>query len=366
MNRIRRCKNKCIFCFIDQLPPGLRPALYIKDDDFLLSYMYGNFITLANLSGREIEKIIKSRLEPLYISIHSLDPGIRNILFGNKNHLKALKYFKILDNAGIRTNIQIVLVPGINDCNNLEHTIKKLHNEYKSIDSIGIVPVGITNYNKNGSIRPINSREAGQSIIIIDDLKKKYGKKMLDTVFLSDEFYILAGKSFPSFKSYGKFFQINNGIGKSADFLSEIKDNSHALIKKDPAHGKHLKILLVTSEYGGVVLRKALGLIMDTLKKSVGPGQDISIDIRVIKNSFLGGNVKVTGLLPGTDIIEDLKRINTKIYDTIFIPDSIFNIDGITIDDINRIKIKKISKKIEIIPEDGKILIKEIEKLFLK
>ncbi|MCD4670329.1 MAG: DUF512 domain-containing protein [Actinomycetia bacterium] len=366
MNRIRRCKNKCIFCFVDQLPPGLRPALYIKDDDFLLSYMYGNFITLTNLSIRDIEKIVKYRLEPLHISIHSLDPDIRSILFGNKNHLKELKYFKILDNAGIRTNIQIVLVPGINDSKDLEHTIRKLHNEYKSIDSIGIIPVGVTDYNKNGSIRPFSGAEAKQTIMMVDGLKKRYGRKLSNTVFLSDEFYILAGKSFPSFKSYGKFFQINNGIGKSADFLSEIKDNSRTLIKKDLSYKKYLKILLITSEYGAVVLGEALDLIRDSLKNSSSPGQDILIDTKVVKNSFLGGNVKVTGLLSGADTIKVLNKINTEIYDTIFIPDSIFNIDGLTIDGINKIKIKKISKKIEIIPEDGKILIKEIKKLFLK
>ncbi|HAJ95680.1 MAG TPA: hypothetical protein DCP02_05530 [Actinobacteria bacterium] len=366
MNRIRRCKNKCIFCFVDQLPPGLRPALYIKDDDFLFSYMHGNFITLTNLSSIEIGKIVKSRLGPLHISIHSLDPDIRKILFGTNNHLKAIKFFKILDSAGIRSNIQIVLVPGINDSKDLKNTIGKLCEEYENIDSIGIVPVGVTDYNENKKVRPVNSIEAGQIIMVLDQLKKKHGKKLSDTVFLSDEFYILAGKSLPSFNSYGKFFQIENGIGKSTDFLNEIKNNFHYLIKNDFICRNNLNILLITSEYGEVVLKEAVSLILDFLKNSIDPGQNISIGILVVKNTFLGGNVKVTGLLSGADIIEEFSNINTRIYDSIFIPDSIFNNDGLTIDDIDKLKIKKINKKIRIIPDNGKNFLKEIGKILYK
>lgn len=366
MKRIRRCKNKCIFCFVDQLPPDLRPALYIKDDDFLFSYMYGNFITLTNLSSTDIGKIVKSKLEPLYISIHSLDPDIRNILFGNKNHLKAIKLFKILDDAGIRSNIQIVLVPGINDSKDLKNTIGKLHEEYKNIDSIGVVPVGVTKYNKNKKVRPVDSKEARKTIKILDQLKKKYGKNLSDTVFLSDEFYILAGKNFPSFDNYGKFFQIENGIGKSTDFLDEIKNNLHDLLKNDLIRRNNLNILLITSEFGAVILEQAVIMILDLLNNSTNPGQNISIDIAVVKNIFLGGNVKVTGLLSGADIIEKFKNINTKIYDSIFIPDSIFNNDGLTIDDIDKLKIKTINKKIRIIPENGKHFLEEIGKTLYK
>jgi len=351
---------------VDQLPSGLRPELYIKDDDFLFSYTHGNFITLTNLSSTDIDKIVKSRLEPLHISIHSLDPDIRKVLFGNKNHLKAIKFFKILDSAGIRSNIQIVLVPGVNDSKDLKNTIIKLHEEYKNIDSIGIVPVGVTGYNKNKKVRPVNEKEARQTIKILDKLKKKYGKKLSDTVFLSDEFYILAGKSLPSFNSYGKLLQIENGIGKSADFLKEIKNNLPDLIKNDFIRRNNLNILLITSEYGAVVLEEAISLIIDLLNNFTGQEQNISIDIEVVKNIFLGGNVKVTGLLSGADIIKEFNNINTKIYDSIFIPDSIFNNDGLTIDDIDRLKIKTINKKIRIIPENGNNFLKEIGKILYK
>jgi len=351
---------------VDQLPSGLRPELYIKDDDFLFSYTHGNFITLTNLSSTDIEKIVKSRLEPLYISIHSIDPDIRKILFGNNNHLKAIKFFKILDSAGISSNIQIVLVPGVNDSKDLKNTIIKLHEEYKNIDSIGIVPVGVTGYNKNKKVRPVNGKEARQTIEILDKLKKKYGKKLSDTVFLSDEFYILAGKSFPSFNSYGKLFQIENGIGKSADFLKEIKNNLPDLIKNVFSCKNNLNILLITSEYGAVVLKEAISLILGLLNNFTGPEQNISIDIEVVKNIFLGGNVKVTGLLSGADIIKEFNNINTKKYDSIFIPDSIFNNDGLAIDDINSSKIKTINKKIRIIPENGKNFLKEIGKILYK
>jgi len=269
-------------------------------------------------------------------------------------------------NAGIRSNIQIVLVPGVNDSKDLKNTIIKLHEEYKNIDSIGIVPVGVTGYNKNKKVRPVNGKEARHTIKILDKLKKKYGKKFSDTVFLSDEFYILAGKSLPSFNSYGKLFQIENGIGKSADFLKEIKNNLPDLIKNVFSRRNNLNILLITSEYGAVVLEEAISLIIDLLNNFTGPEQNISIDIEVVKNIFLGGNVKVTGLLSGADIIKKFNNINTKIYDSIFIPDSIFNNDGLTIDDIDMLKIKTINKKIRIIPENGKNFLKEIGKNLYK
>lgn len=328
--------------------------------------MHGNFITLTNLSASDIDMIIKSRLEPLHISIHSFDPGIRNILFGNKNNLKAIKFFKRLDDAGIRTNIQIVLVPGLNDSQDLKNTIERLYVEYKYIDSIGVVPVGVTRYNKDKNIRPFRVEEIKQTIALMDRLKKRHEKNLPEIVFLSDEFYILAGKNFPPFESYGKFFQINNGIGKSSDFLNEIKNDLNKILKKNINRGEHAKLLLITSEYGAIVLEKAIYLIMDFLKDPILQRINTPIDIEIVKNNYLGGNVKVTGLLAGADIIESINSLNTELYDLIFIPDSIFNNDGLTIDGINKNEIETVNRKIRLIPEDGKNFLKEIVKNLYK
>ena len=355
------CKNKCIFCFIDQLPGNLRPSLYIKDDDYLLSYMYGNFITLTNLSGKDIKKIIKYRLEPLYVSVHSLDPGLRSIIFRNKDHLRGLSNLKTLDDANIKTNIQIVLVSGLNDGKNLIETLDGLISDYKNIISIGIVPAGITRYNKCQSLKPFNSEETGYTIDIVDDFNKNYynnapGQKK---VFLSDEFYIMAGRDFPSYKSYGDLCQIENGIGKSADFLYRVRTS----IKKLSGN-LHLfshygqKSLIVSSEYGATILEKAFenitkGVCIHELSKSIAATR-----ILTVYNNFLGGNVKATGLLSGTDIISSLRKTDTSKYNNIFIPDSIFNSDGFTIDNLSRDNIMESCNNIFLVDESGESFIR--------
>ena len=156
IKKIKKCCNKCIFCFIDQLPVNLRSSLYLKDDDYLESFKHGNFITLTNLNKKDIENIIKYNLSPLYISFHSVDEKVRNLLFGNKNHKKSLNILKILDENKIKTHIQIVLCPGINDGSNLLNTLNFLTCNFKNILSIGIVPVGITKYNKNSLLLSFN------------------------------------------------------------------------------------------------------------------------------------------------------------------------------------------------------------------
>ncbi|MEA2016519.1 MAG: DUF512 domain-containing protein, partial [Actinomycetota bacterium] len=145
---IKTCNNNCIFCFVKQLPRNLRSTLYVKDDDFLLSYMYGNFITLTNIGKKDLERIVRYRLEPLFVSVHSLDREVREVVFGNKKNMKGIENLKFLDKNGIKTNIQIVLCPGINDGNNMRNTLLNLITGYRNIMSIGIVPVGITKYNR--------------------------------------------------------------------------------------------------------------------------------------------------------------------------------------------------------------------------
>lgn len=322
--------------------------------------MYGNFITLTNLSEKDIKKIIKYRLEPLYVSVHSVDPDLRRIIFRNKNHLRGLSNLKELDDANIKTNIQIVLVSGLNDGKNLIETLKALTCDYKNIISIGIVPAGITRYNKLKGLKPFGSEEAGHTIALVDDFNKNYysdyGKKK---VFLSDEFYILAGMDFPSYKSYGDLCQIENGIGKSADFLhsirKEIKEfSNNTRLFSDCGQ----KSLILSSEYGAVVLKKALENIAKSLCINGQVKSFAAIRILTVCNNFLGGNVKVTGLLSGIDIINSLKRTDTSEYDKIFIPDSIFNNDGLTIDNLSRDNIMVSCNNIFLVDESGESFIR--------
>jgi len=358
---LKICKNNCIFCFISQLPKNLRSTLYIKDDDYFQSYTHGNFITLTNLSKKDIGHIIKFKIEPLHVSIHSFDREIRNKLFGNNKNFNAIDNLKTLDGNGIRTNLQIVLCPGINDGYDLENTLDKLTREFKKILSIGIVPVGITRYNKNAELESYNK---SKSIILIEKIEKykskRYKNKNVKKIYLSDEFYVMADKEFPDYRDYGRFYQIQNGIGKSTYFIDEIKKN---LSKKIESKLKNIytnsiynSILIVTSEYGIKVLKKALSLISGENKiKGLQPKS--SVEFFVIKNDFFGGNVKVTGLLTGIDIINSLKRLDLTKYNRIFIPGCIFNKDGLTLDDFKIEDIKNIDKRIKIISETAGTLL---------
>ena len=322
--------------------------------------MYGNFITLTNISENDIEKIIKYRLEPLYVSVHALDPGLRNIIFRNKNHSKGLVNLKRLDKAGIGTNIQIVLVSGLNDGKNLIDTLEGLLKDFKNIISIGIVPAGITRYNKHQTLKPFSISAVNNTIEIVDKFNKdNYGPDGKKTVFLSDEFYIMAGIDLPVYESYGNFNQIENGIGKTIDFLYGIKNSIKALdgnISSFPGQGG--KSLMVSSEYGTVALKKAIEIIINNPStKSLLKMIMDSIEILTVGNDFLGGNVRGTGLLAGWDIINNLKKINISKYDNIFIPDCIFNDDGFSIDNLSRDNIMETCNNINLVDEGSQSFI---------
>lgn len=321
--------------------------------------MYGNFITLTNLTENDLSKIIKYRLEPLYVSIHSLDRNIRNVIFNNKKNISGPENLKILDRNDIRTNIQIVLCPGINDGSDLLETLLTLVSDFKNILSIGIVPVGVTKFNKNSKIKPYNGKKASEIINKIKSFKRIHGSfKNTENIFLSDEFYVLAGFDFPAYKHYRDFYQIENGIGKSIVFLQEI-DEQMKLSHVDKIKSSKGPILIITSEYGKNVINKSMDNIA---KKSKTAGKKIVSCVKVleVENKFLGGNIKVTGLLSGQDIKSALCKEVTGIFKKILIPEEIFNEDNLTIDDFNRKDIKGINSRIKIIPEDGHSFIREI------
>jgi len=363
--KIKTCKNNCIFCFIKQLPENLRPSLYVNDDDYLLSFTYGNFITLTNVTEKDLDKIIKYRLEPLYVSIHSLDRNIRKVIFNNKKNISGPENLKILDRNDIRTNIQIVLCPGINDGRDLMETLFALVSDFKNILSIGIVPVGVTKFNKNSKIKPYTGEKASEIINKINSFKKSHRSlKKSVNIFLSDEFYILAGIDFPGYKYYRDFYQIENGIGKSTVFLKEI-DEQMKFTHVDKFKCGEGPILIITSEYGKKVVDRSLDNIA---KKSKTAGKKIVSCVKVleVENKFLGGNIKVTGLLSGHDIKSALGEENIERFKKILIPAGIFNEENLTIDDFNRKDIEEINGRIKIISEDGHSFIKEINNLLIK
>lgn len=300
------CRNNCIFCFVDQLPKGLRKTLYKKDDDYRLSFLYGNYITLTNLRDEDRNRIVNQRLSPLYISVHSTNMTLRNKLLGNPKAPDILKELKFFVDNKIKFHAQIVLCPGYNDNNELYKTISDLQCFYPYVLSIAVVPVGLTIYRRH-SLSPVGKKEARDALKIIHIFRKRFKKKYGEPiVYGADELYIKAELPFPAFKDYGDFPQIENGVGMVQYFM-----NSARKIQLP-------KLLLPKKRFlsfTGTSFYPFLERFTKYLKKG-----DICIDIIPIENRFFGKTVTVTGLLTGKDIIRSLLG-KTEGYDIILVPD---------------------------------------------
>lgn len=228
--RIKRCRNKCLFCFVEQLPKGLRKSLYVKDEDYRASFLYGNYITLTNLKNEDYNRIKKLFLSPLYISVHATDTEVRNQLLGNYEAPPILIELKKLAKNKIRMHTQIVLCPGINDGDVLEKTILDLYKFYPYVSSIAVVPVGLTKYHKN-NLKPVTKSKAEEVINLVEAFQNRFKKKHgIAIVYLADEFYIKAQKNFPQSSIYDDFPQIENGVGMVPLFIKEAKKNKHSSI----------------------------------------------------------------------------------------------------------------------------------------
>jgi NifB/MoaA-like Fe-S oxidoreductase len=234
---------------------------------------------------------------------------------------------------------------------------------YSNIQSVGIVPVGITRFNKNEELSGVDKETADKAISLLGKLKDSYGKNISERVFLSDEFYLISGTEIPSFESYKSFLQINNGIGKSADFLNDIK-----IFLKKNKKGRQTgrldkKILIITSEYGSIIIRKAIKKLYSLSANNTVRYDNVFFELITVRNTFFGGNVKVTGLLTGSDLLYNIDRKVTNDYEYTLIPDSIFNNDGLTLDGLSRGDISSMRKNINIVPENGTGFITSIDRL---
>ncbi|MFW5985306.1 MAG: DUF512 domain-containing protein [Halanaerobiaceae bacterium] len=319
---LMECDNHCIFCFVDQLPSGLRDTLYKKDDDYRFSFLQGSFITLTNLTEDDFNRIKNLRLSPLNISVHTTNPRLRKKMLGNKQAGQIKKQLNSLARAGIKFNTQVVLCPGINDGPELEQTIEDLEELYPSVISLGLVPVGITRHTDSPQLESYDRKKADQLIQQIKPYQERFKKQYEQNwLYLADEFYLLAQKKLPDYESYHDFVQLENGIGLTRLFWSKF-DN----LKEKLPHQTDLGYLgLVTSVLGS----QALKPVVDELNRIQG----LKVEMIVVKNKFLGPTVTVTGLLSGQDIIERLSRENHE--GPILIPGVALNDDGYFIDDLS-------------------------------
>ena len=299
MDKKHSCRNKCVFCFIDQLPKGMRDTLYFKDDDSRLSFLMGNYITLTNLSEEDVDRIIEMKTSPINVSVHTTNPELRVKMMKNKNAGKVLSYLRRFADAGISLNCQIVLCKGINDGKELERSMTDLAALYPSLVGVSIVPAGITNYREGlCHLEPFTAEEAGEVIDTIDKFGEKCLKKFGTRLFFSsDELYIEAGRELPGGDYYEGYPQIENGVGMIRSMDGEFIDELDFLDEYDLEKPRKVSVATGAAAYDFI---KSLA---DRLCEQV---PTLECNVYRITNDFFGHNITVAGLLTGKDLANQL------------------------------------------------------------
>lgn len=357
MDNAKSCTNKCIFCFIDQLPKGMRETVYFKDDDTRLSFLQGNYVTLTNMKEDELQRMIDMHVSPINISVHTTNPELRVKMLNNRFAGKVYDIMKRFSKNNIHMNCQIVLCPGYNDEKELDRTITDIAKLYPCVDSLAIVPVGLTAH-REGLCKLCEFDSLGAKKVIEQVVKyqKKYLKKFgTRLVYLSDEFYLKAGIALPEPEEYEGFPQLENGVGLIPGMEEEFLEAVLRIAKKK----RNRRISLATGELAYDFIKS-----MTERMERAAPG--FSADVFAVKNEFFGGGVNVAGLVCGGDIIKQLKgRITTE---ELFIPqvmlrddDELF-LDDVTVADLE----KALNVKVSAVLNDGydfveKLLGEELE-----
>ena len=363
-DQVRTCDNHCEFCFIHQLPKGLRRSLYVRDDDFRLSFLYGNFTTLTRFTELDLERVLTEGLSPLFVSIHATDPEVRARMLRNRRGATSLRWLRALLEGGVEVHGQVVVCPGVNDGDVLEGTMAGVLDEYPELASVACVPLGVSRYNHEASMRPHTGAEAGAAVDLVDEWQEIFlsclGRRL---VYAADEYYLLAGRPFPPLESYGAVAQHDNGVGMArafeAAFSGRVDEGSGGergpsgffrSVEGAPALGyrgprapgtvafrprRGAGITVLTGEYG----ERVLGPLVSAL-----PGD---IEVLAVRNEFFGGNIGVAGLLTGADLAAVLAPLpEGRRY---LLPDSCVSggrfLDGTALADLPR--------PVEVVPADG-------------
>lgn len=353
----RSCHNKCVFCFIDQLPKGMRETLYFKDDDSRLAFLQGNFVTLTNMSEEDIERIIKYRISPINVSVHTTNPELRIKMTNNRFAGNVYNRLKRMADAGISINCQVVLCPKLNDGDELERTIEDLYKLYPQIENLAVVPVGITKFREGlFKLDLYNKNTAAEQLDRVNKLQEKYIKEIgVPFVRLSDEFYVTAERDVPATEFYGGFKQLEDGVGIIRIFRNYI-ENSLIHLRKDIKGS--FTIVTGASAYNEML--KAVDSIMANNPK-------VEISVKKIINNFFGDTITVAGLITAKDIIEQLRCENVGKY--VIISDCMLrkgyelaaNNEKIFLDDITVEGLeKKLNRKVLVCDYTGEDLIKII------
>jgi putative radical SAM enzyme (TIGR03279 family) len=382
-DRVRTCDNHCPFCFIYQLPPNMRKSLSVKDDDYRLSFLYGNFTTLTRFTEADLERVVTEQLSPLYVSIHATDPELRARLLRNRRGATSLRWLSALLDAGIEVHGQVVVCPGINDGDALDDTLLGVLDRFPGLASVGVVPLGVSDHTTEPEMRPHTRAEAERVVDIVEAWQPRYlvalGRRL---VYASDEYYLLAGRPFPTLAHYGELSQHENGIGMAAQFAHEVRaelagsapdvmgtrSGFFAWVDGAPAEGyrasrlgacdasletpvrfggaRPVPVTILTGEYGARVLAP----LADDLAAAAGA----PVDVRAVPNRFFGGNIAVTGLLTGPDVADALEHIDPAAR--VLLPDVVLSngrfLDETTLADLPR--------PVEVVATDGAALVRAL------
>ena len=360
-DRVRTCDNHCPFCFIYQLPKGMRPSLSVKDDDYRLSFLYGNFTTLTRFTEADLERVLTERLSPLYVSIHATDPDLRARLLRNRRGATSLRWLHALLGGGVEVHGQIVVCPGINDGDELDDTLLGVLDRFPRLATLGVVPLGVSDFTTEPDMRPHTRAEAERVLDLVEEWQARFvdalGRRL---VYAADEYFLLADRPFPALAHYDGLSQHENGIGMAREMESEVRaaladeptqligprsgffawvDGAPADGYRAPrattveiaASGSRRPVAIITGEYGARVLRPLLG----DLEGAAG------VPVRVVEvaNRFFGGNIAVTGLLTGADVSRALEQQPPD--DRYLLPDVVLSrgqfLDGSTVADLPRV-----------------------------
>lgn len=321
---VRTCRNQCAFCFMTQLPKGLRRALYLRDDDFRLSFLQGNFVSLTNLVDADVERIAEQNLSPLYVSLHSIDAEIRDQLICAREDRGLERFDQLLD-AGVDLHVQIVLVPGVNDGEALERSLRWLA-EREGVESVGIVPLGYTGHQRTFSASYGEPQAALAVIAQVEPWQKAFrARDGITWVHLADEFYLNAGVEVPAADHYDGFPQYENGIGLVRSYLDDCAAIAEELA--DALVAVSTPVTLVTGTLFAPVLKNLLDLLAPKNMDSAPP-----VSVLAVENSFFGGNVSVAGLLTANDLVPAIAAL--PLGTSALVPDIVVNADGLLLDDV--------------------------------
>lgn len=322
----RRCRCKCPFCFVDQMPAGMRESLYVKDEDFRLSFLYGNFTTMNDITDAELDKIIEQKNSPQWVSVHVVEEEMRRFIFGRPMKRNILDTLRRLTENGIAVHTQAVIVPGKNDGEYLRETIETLEGLHRNVESLAVVPVGLTKH-RDGlpGIRAFRDSEMGAVLDLVEPYRERFlaGPRGSRFVFPSDEWYVGAGREAPPYDAYEGFPQLDNGVGSIRNFLSELEDDIDALgVPADLS-----AVVVVTGSLGARVFER---YVLPLLRRR---GVEHAPRVVAAQNRFFGATVTCSGLLVGADIVAAASDApGPKVT---FIPPNCLNHNGVTIDEMS-------------------------------